>query len=102
MQGDRRFGNNAFSDCTSLTSVIIGEGVTRIGDFAFYGCGIASIEIPASVTSISVGVFYDCGNLTSVTFKGTVEEWNAIEKNDFWAANIPATEVVCLDGTVEL
>ena len=50
----------------NITSVVIGEGVTSIGDFAFYECDyLASVSIPASVTSIGQSAFYNCG--TSVT-----------------------------------
>ena len=31
-------GNNAFYDCSSLTSITIPEGVTSIGNYAFYDC----------------------------------------------------------------
>ena len=45
-----------------ITSVVIGEGVTSIGDFAFYECEyLASVSIPASVTSIGQDAFYTCG-----------------------------------------
>ena len=54
-------GHSAFWDCTSLTSVIIPDGVTSIGDCAFYNCtDLTSVEIPDSVTSIGVHVFGDC------------------------------------------
>ena len=48
-----RIGNYAFYGCGSLTSATIPEGVTSIGDYAFYGCSsLANIEIPEGVTSI--------------------------------------------------
>lgn len=47
-----------------LTSVVIPEGVTTIGDDAFDGCySLTSVNIPDSVTSIGVGAFYDCTSL---------------------------------------
>ena len=46
----------------NITSVVIGEGVTSIGNFAFYGCEyLASVSIPASVTSICQDAFKNCG-----------------------------------------
>ena len=53
-----------------VTEYIIGDGVTRIGDCAFYGCsGLTSVTIPNSVTSIGDSAFDGCSSLTSVTVK---------------------------------
>ena len=62
----------AFYNCSGLTSVTIGSGVTSIGGFAFYYCtGLSSITIPGSVTSIGNYAFY-CTGLTSVTIPDSV------------------------------
>ena len=46
-------GNNAFSDCSSLTNIEIPNSVTSIGDNAFSYCYyLTSITIPNSVTTI--------------------------------------------------
>ena len=59
----------AFYNCTGLTSVTIGNGVTSIGSNAFYNCtDLTSITIPDSVTSIGDYAFQNCSGLTSVTF----------------------------------
>ncbi len=61
-------GNNAFYNCSGLTSITIGNGVTSIGDYAFLGCtGLTSITIPDSVRSIGEDAFRGCSGLTSVT-----------------------------------
>ena len=61
-------GSDAFSACSSLTSVNIPNSVTSIGAGAFYGCsGLASVTIPNSVTSIGEDAFEKCSSLTSVT-----------------------------------
>ena len=66
-------GNYAFRDCTSLTSVTIGDGVTSIGSYAFYGCtSLTSITIGNGVTSIGGNAFYGCTSLTSITIPGGV------------------------------
>ena len=66
-------GNGAFSGCSSLTSVTIGNSVTSIGDWAFAYCsGLTSVTIPNSVTSIGNRAFYDCSGLTSVTIGNSV------------------------------
>ena len=52
---------------TSIQSVIIENGVTSIGDFAFYGCNIlTSASLPDSVTSIGSYSFSLCRSLISI------------------------------------
>ena len=70
-------GEWAFSRCSSLTSIIIPNSVTSIGESAFYECSsLTSITIPNSVTSIGDEAFYGCSNITSVT-------WNAKNCNTY-------------------
>ena len=63
-----RIDNSAFSNCTSLTSVTIGNNVTTIDSQAFFRCSsLTSITIPDSVTIIGSSVFTFCDSLTSIT-----------------------------------
>ena len=66
--------NDTVIDCRpNVTSVIIPEGVTSIGDYAFYWCtSLTSITIPNSVTSIGDDAFRGCSSLTSVTIGNSV------------------------------
>ena len=66
-------GNYAFSGCTGLTSVTIPNSVTSIGDYAFNGCSkLTSVTIPNSVTSIRDYTFSNCYGLTSITIPNSV------------------------------
>lgn len=48
----------AFKECTSLTSITIGDRVTEIGDVAFLGCtSLSSVTIPDSVVSLGQSAF---------------------------------------------
>ena len=62
-----------------LANVYIENGVTSIGDFAFFGCdSLTSIIIPASMTTIGESAFSGCSSLTSVTFEDP-NGWHAID-----------------------
>ena len=58
---------SAFSGCSALYSVEIGEGVESIGSYAFSGCGsLESVTFPDSVTSIGDNAFTQCESLTNI------------------------------------
>ena len=66
-------GSGTFSNCTNLKSVTIPNSVTSIGSSAFSGCtSLTSVTIPDSVTSIGHSAFYNCTGLTSVTIPNSV------------------------------
>ena len=74
-QGVTSIGDNAFYGCTDLTSVTLPDSVTSIGANAFYGCtGLTSITIPDGTTSIGDSAFYGCNRISSV-YLSSVESW---------------------------
>ena len=72
LKGLTSIGTNAFSYCSSLTSVTIPGSVTSINNRAFSYCSsLTSVIIPNSVTSIKGSAFYNCFSLTRVTILAT-------------------------------
>ena len=70
--GVTTIGEDAFYNCDSLTSVTIGNSVTTIGSSAFNGCdSLTSVTIGNSVTTIGDYAFFDCTSLTSVYCEAT-------------------------------
>ena len=66
--GVTRIGDEAFDGCTGLTSAVIPDGVTGIGAYAFCDCtGLTGVMIPDSVTTIGCCAFSDCYGLTGIT-----------------------------------
>lgn len=75
-------GENAFYNCSSLTSLILPARVIQIADYAFCCCSnLISITIPARVTKIGKEAFKKCSNLISITLPAGVTE---ISSGTFW------------------
>jgi len=65
--------SSAFSNCTTMTGIVIPNGVTIIGDQAFYHCDmLASVTIPPNVTTLYAASFQYCLALTSVVIPAGV------------------------------
>ena len=66
-QGVESIGNSAFSYCEALTSITLPQGVKCIGDWAFSYCqALTSITLPQGIESIGHNPFTNCNNLSSV------------------------------------
>ncbi len=60
-EGITSVGENAFADCEKIEKVNIASGVTDILSGAFAGCrSLKNINIPETVTVLEGGVFEDC------------------------------------------
>ena len=72
-EGVLKIGDRAFLNCTSLTNIILPEGVKKIGDYAFFGCAnLKNIILPKSLKIIEGNAFTNCINLTSITIPDDV------------------------------
>ena len=70
---DWAFGWSKFIGCRSLTSLVIPDSVTNIGDYAFSGCrSLTSLVIPDSVTNIGDYAFWNCRSLTNIVIPDSV------------------------------
>ena len=67
-EGVTGIGSYAFSGCSKLTSVTISDTVTKISWYAFYDSNaLETIVLPDSVTSMEPYVFYSCDSLKKIT-----------------------------------
>jgi len=56
-----------YDSASAITRISVGEGITSIGDLAFYGCGrVTAVTLPATVTSIGDRAFKNCTALTGL------------------------------------
>ena len=80
--GVTTIGEHAFFHCSNLTSVTILDGVTTIGNNAFEGCrSLTSITLPESITTIGEFAFSICSSLTSITIPDGI---TTIGEGTFW------------------
>ena len=71
--GVTSIGDSAFYGCRSLSNIVIPNSVTSIGDSAFKGCkSLGSLVIPNSVTNIGKGAFKWCKSLVEIVIPNSV------------------------------
>lgn len=77
--GVTSIADGAFSECSNLKSVSIGNSVKKISDGAFTYTALTSVTIPASVTEIGLEVFRNCGELTAITVADGNPEYKSVD-----------------------
>lgn len=69
----RGIDDRAFQACTSLTSVILPEGLTTVGGYAFNQCSaLDSVALPSTLNEIGRYAFQDCPQLTTVSLPASL------------------------------
>ena len=91
LEGLTSIGEDAFYECENITSLDIVEGVVSIGDYAFMHCSaLTSVTVPTSLKSVGSRAFDYCYNIKSVNIKD-LTAWLNINFSVF-GGNIPGTK----------
>ncbi len=65
---------------TTVTTIIINEGVTTIGEYAFKGFdAVTTISIPVSLTTFKRYAFDNCEHITTIKYAGSPNQWANID-----------------------
>lgn len=90
--------NVFFGNCTSLTTLVIGENVQSIGPHSFVSCHFTNhVIIPNSVTNIGYDAFTNCTGITEVTIGEGVASLGTAFKNCTSLATIHYNAINCAE-----
>lgn len=89
-----------YSQRDLITSAVIGDGITGIGDLAFNGCvNLLNVSIPETVVKIGSWSFDSCGSLSELNIPENVE---SIGKMAFWSCSGLTGELKLPDSITEI
>ena len=73
----------AFFNCSAISKIDIPEGVKVIDENAFEGCSsLVTIVLPSSLESVADSGFAYCSSLKTIFFKGTEDQFDALDISD--------------------
>lgn len=85
---------SGFTDCTTLTSVVIPDSVTSINCYTFMHCtALSYVKLPSTITCLNWGTFGDCKSLTSIELPDSLE---VLDDGAFWGSGL--TSIVIPDS----
>ena len=89
----KTIGEYAFYCCSTLQSVVLGNGIETINRHAFQANGLKTVNIPGSVKTIGEYAFDECKSLASLTLNNGIETINrhAFHTNGLKTVNIPGS-----------
>ncbi len=84
-----RYAHHLFLNGTEVTDLVVPDGVTSVGKFAFVGCsGLKSVTIPDSVTSVGQGAFYGCSGYTFLLRTSALSQQSLMDASLSGAARV--------------
>ena len=96
--GVTSIGSYAFYSCRNISSVTLPNSVISIGDSAFFNCSkLSTITIPNSVTSVGSYAFYKCSDLSSV-YITDLKAWCELDFADLYANPLCCADNLYLNG----
>ena len=100
METDNKFkleGDKLCSYCGKEKQVTIG-GIRQIAAGAFLNLlELEEISMDDTVELIETGAIFGCPKLAKITYNGTKEQWQRVEKRELWHDR-EKLEICCLDG----
>ena len=89
-----RVSNSSLSE-TPIKNIVVPDGVTSLDTYAFESCKqLEYAELPASVQTIGYEVFGNCSSLKYIFYRGSEEDWSAININASNENELSAIKIV--------
>ena len=84
----KSIGSEAFSYCSSLTTIGLPPSLTTLGTLAFFSAGLTHIRIPNTIETIGERCFRECGSLTEIAFDDGVTKLKVLNSYVFAYTNL--------------